>query len=133
MRTTGLLLIASTLAACTTAPPPMQRSERAEARLQEELAGLVVAGPATSCLPSYRSDQMVVIDDNTILFRDGASRVWRNEVQGSCSSLGMGNTLVLRSSTGSLCRGDIGDVMDVRNGVTMGSCVLGDFVPYARP
>jgi hypothetical protein len=45
----------------------------------------------------------------------------------------MGNTLVLRSSGGSLCRGEIGEVVDLRSGVTMGSCVLGDFIPYSRP
>ena len=133
MRTLPIFLIAFTLAACSTAPEPVQRSERAEARLQQELAGLAVAGPAESCIPNYRADQMVVVDDSTILFRDGPTRVWRNEVQGSCSGLGMGHTLVLRSSGGSLCRGEIGQTVDLNSGVTMGSCVLGDFVPYARP
>lgn len=132
MRTLGVLLVASALTACSTAPQPVERSERAEARLQQELAGLSVAGPAESCIPNYRADQMVVVDDNTILFRETQNRLWRNEVQGSCSSLGMGNTLVLRSSGGSLCRGEIGEVVDLRSGVTMGSCVLGDFIPYAR-
>ena len=72
MRVLGLLLIASTLSACATAPQPMARSERAQARLQEELAGLA-AGQPQSCIPSWRADQMTVIDDNTILFRSGST------------------------------------------------------------
>lgn len=131
MRVLGLLLIASTLSACATAPQPMARSERAQARLQEELAGLA-AGQPQSCIPSWRADQMTVIDDNTILFRETAGRVWRNDPEGSCHLLGMGYTLVLRSTGSSLCRGEIGEVTDLRSGVTVGSCVLGDFVPYTR-
>ena len=85
-----------------------------------------------SCLPNYRADQMTVIDDNTVLFRETSSRIWRNELQGVCSGLASGHTLVLRSSGGSLCRGEIGEVTDLRTGVTYGSCTLGDFVPYTR-
>lgn len=132
MRIIPLLLIGSALAACSTAPETYQRSERAEARLQQELAGLTVTGPAQNCIPNYRADQMVVIDDNTLLFRDGPSRVWRNDLAGSCGGLGLGNTLVLRLSTGMLCSGEIGQVVDLTSGVTSGSCVLGEFTPYGR-
>jgi hypothetical protein len=131
MRGLAFLLVASTLSACATAPQPMPRSERAEARLQEELAGLS-AGQPQACIPSWRADQMTVIDDNTILFDETPNRVWRNEVQGTCHLLGAGYTLILRSSGSSLCRGEIGEVTDLRSGVTVGSCVLGDFVPYTR-
>ncbi|HVL78824.1 MAG TPA: DUF6491 family protein [Sphingomicrobium sp.] len=131
MRTLAILLAASTISSCMTAPQPTQRSERAEARLQQELAGLS-AGQPVSCIANYRADQMIVIDDSTLLFRDGTSRVWRNDTQGSCNLLGAGYTLVLRSSGSALCRGEIGQVTDLRSGTTVGSCVLGDFVPYTR-
>jgi hypothetical protein len=31
-----------------------------------------------------------------------------------------------------LCRGDIGQVTDTLNHTTVGSCVMGDFIPYMR-
>lgn len=136
MRTLILLGLATSAAACSTAAPlPEQRSARAEERLAKELAGRV-AGVPVSCLPTYRSNDMIAIDDSTILFRDGTTRIWRNDVQGGgCNLLGAGGyTLVTRTSGGiGLCRGDIGQVMDLRSGTTVGSCVMGDFVPYTRP
>ena len=130
MRGIALLLIATTLASCAAAPQP-GRSAKAESRLQNLLAGKV-AGPAVSCLPSYRADDMVVIDDQTIAFREGGRRVWVSNLSHSCSNLGSGNyALVTKRYGGSgLCRGDIGQVADLTSGMTVGSCVFGDFTPY---
>ena len=132
MRIVPILLVGSLLAACSTAPQPV-RSAKAEQRYQELLAGKV-AGTPQSCLPSYRSNDMVVIDDNTVLFREGSNRTWVNRLQSGCSNLGSGHyALVTRTYGGAgLCRGDIAQVADVQNGITVGSCVLGDFVPYTR-
>ncbi len=135
MRAMSLLIVSASLAACTTAPQPVTRSAKAEAHLQKILAGKV-AGPSVTCLPSYRSNDMVVIDDNTILFRDGSRRVYRNDlVGGGCTRIGSGfYALVTRTFGGfGLCRGDIARVMDVQNGITVGTCVIGDFVPYTPP
>lgn len=134
MRSMSLLLLAATLAGCSTAPQPVTRSARAEAQFQQLLAGKV-AGPPVSCLSGHRSNDMVVIDDNTILFRDNSRRVYRNHPIGGCPRLGSGQfALVTRNIGGQgLCRGDIAQVMDVRNGFSVGSCVIGDFVPYTRP
>lgn len=125
---------AAALGACTTAPQPETRSAKAEAHLQKLLAGKV-AGRPVSCLPSYSSHDMVVIDDNTLIFRDGNRRVYRNDLNGGgCSQIGSGHYALLTKSSGSgLCRGEIAQVVDVSNGITVGSCVIGDFVPYTRP
>src|SRR5687768_9366346 len=104
MRSMSLLLLTVTLGACAT-PPPETRSAKAEAHLQELLAGKA-AGPALGCLPHYRADNMVVIDDNTVVFRDGRT-VYRNDFQGgACSRLGSGfYALVTRTTGGTgLCR-----------------------------
>ena len=133
MRGLSLLLLAPALAACTTAAPPQPRSAEAEAELQRLVAGKV-AGPAVSCLPRYRADRMVVIDDNTIAFRDG-SRVYVNQMRGGgCDRLASGfYTLVTRTVGGTgLCRGEIAQVADLTTGMTVGSCALGDFIPYTR-
>ena len=133
MRSMSLLLLTVALGACTTGPQP-GRTAKAEAHLQQVLAGKV-PGPGRSCLPHYRADNMVVIDDNTILFRDGRT-VYRNDFRGgTCSRLGSGfYALLTRSSGGTgLCRGDIAEVVDTSSGMQVGSCVLGDFVPYTTP
>ncbi len=77
---------------------------------------------------------MVIIDDNTVVFRDSPSRVYRNDFRGyGCQNLGSGHyTLVTRSSGPGLCSGDIAQVVDLGSGINVGSCVLGEFVPYVK-
>lgn len=133
MRGISLLLIGPALASCATAPPQPTRSARAQQQYDRLLAGKV-AGAPISCLAPYRSGDMVTIDDNTIAFKDGSSRVYINHMRGGCSNLsGSSYALVTRSFGGSgLCRGDIAEVVDTLNHMTVGSCVFGDFVPYTR-
>lgn len=121
------------LASCAAAPQP-GRSAQAESHFQTLIAGKV-AGPAMSCLPSYRSSDMVVIDGQTVAFRDGGRRLWVTDLGQGCSNLGSGHyALVTRSYGGTgLCRGDIAQVADLASGFTVGSCVFGDFVPYEKP
>ena len=133
MRILLIAAAATTLAACETADyGPAQRSARAQQTFDRALAGKV-AGRPESCLPLQRSNDMVVIDDDTILYRDGRT-TYVNKPLGSCNRLGTGSyALVTRSGNGSmLCRGDISNVVDATSGITVGSCALGDFVPY-RP
>ena len=134
MRGLTIALIASALAGCTTAPAPMTRSAEAEAQLNKLLAGKT-AGKPISCLPTWRSRDMVVIDDNTVVFRDSRRRVYRNDFRGgACDELGNGfYTLVTKSTGSGLCSGDLAQVVDVQTGFTVGSCVIGDFVPYEGP
>jgi hypothetical protein len=133
MRGIALLLIGAALASCAAAPQP-GRSAKAEAHFQKLLAGKVAGQPLT-CLPSYRSTDMVVVDEQTIAFRDGSRRVWVTNLRSGCSNLGSGHyALVTRQAGGSgICRGDIAEVADLTNGITVGSCVFGDFTPYERP
>jgi hypothetical protein len=132
MRGISLLLIGLGLTSCAAVPPGPERSAAKQRQLDELLAGKV-AGPPMSCLPSYRSNDMVVIDEHTIAFRDGSSRTYVANMRGGCSGLGGTNTLVTRTyGNAELCRGDIGQVVDLMNHFTVGSCVFGDFVPYTR-
>lgn len=128
-------LLAASVAGCTASNAEQgQRSLRSQQTLDRYLTGRV-AGKPQSCLPYYRSDDMIVVDENTILFRDGANRVWRNDPLGGCSSLGRpGTALVTRSIGGTgLCRGEIANVVDTGSKFVVGSCSLGDFVPYTGP
>jgi hypothetical protein len=133
MRTLTLLALAATVTACSTAPRQSSYSAQGEAKLQTLLAGKV-AGPALDCLPTFRSSDMIRVDDDTVLFRDGPGRLYRSELNGACNGLGSPNyTLVTKSPGGRLCRGDMARMVDSSNGMTVGSCVMGDFVPYTRP
>jgi hypothetical protein len=129
-----VLASAGLLASCATTNRPEPRSAEAQRELSRWLDGRV-AGKAQSCLPSYRSQDMVVVDENTILFRDGSNRVWRTDVRGPCNGLGRpGTALLTRQYGGSgLCSGEIAQVVDTAQGFTVGSCSLGEFVPYTGP
>lgn len=132
MRVIPLLLIGAGLVSCAmdSAQPP--RTAQTQRQYEQLLAGKV-AGPPQSCLQSHRANDMVVIDQNTIAFKAGTRRVYVNHMQGGCTNLGGGYTLVTRTSSGQgLCRGDIAQVVDIRNHFAVGSCVFGDFIPYTK-
>jgi hypothetical protein len=133
MRGIPLLLLGATLVSCTAAPPDPAVSARAAQRYQE-LVGGKVAGPAQGCLPLLptRGD-MVVIDDQTVIFKGSGGRVYVNHLSPGCTGVGQGNALVTRQTGSTLCRGDIAQVQNFTSGITVGSCTLGDFIPYGPP
>ena len=133
-RSSAILAVsaAAALASCSTAPVQEVRSPRAEKELAEALAGRV-AGKPVACLPHYRADNMHIIDDWTILFRDGRTTYVQNP-RGGCSGIGSRrNVLVTRLwGTGQLCSGDISHLVDPSSGIGGGACVFSDFVPYTK-
>lgn len=136
MRSFIPLLVMAAVAGCNAAPPPQSAmtNPKAQARLSQLLAGKVPGRPQ-ACIASYRQNDMIVIDDYTIAFRDGTQRVWINKPQGGCNLLSAGPYALVTHSVGSLgtCRGDIAHVVDTLSHATVGSCVISDFVPYTRP
>ena len=77
---------------------------------------------------------MQVIDDWTILFRDGRT-VYVQNPRGGCPGIGSGSrTLVTRPvGTNELCDGDINHTVDLVTRIGGGTCVFGPFVPYTKP
>lgn len=134
MRVISALLLGAALASCTAVPPVPTRTAEGQRAYELALQGKV-PGPPQSCLQGYRTNDMKTIDDETILFREGGSRVWVAHMQGPCSGLASGHyALVTRQYGGmGMCRGDIAEVVDTLNRMTVGSCVFGDFQPYVRP
>jgi len=128
-----VLLGAVAATSCTNAalaPSPAQVAQ-SQAHLAELTAGKVAQAPIT-CLPHYRANDMIVVDENTIAFKDGR-RVYIAHMNGPCTNLGgAGGYALLTRTTGTpgLCRGDIGQVVDTANHLTVGSCTFGDFIPY---
>jgi hypothetical protein len=126
-----MLVIASSfaLAGCATQPPVPTRTAEAQAEFNKLVAGKTAGAPIT-CLQHYRTNDMVRIDESTVAFKQGR-RVYVNHLIGACSNLDSSfYALVTRSNGTGLCRGDIAHVQDVSTGTIVGSCAMGDFVPY---
>ncbi len=133
MRGLSLLLIGALVAGCAASAEQPTRSAGKQKEYQQLLAGKV-AGAPVSCLPEYRANDMIVIDEQTVVFRQGSNRLYVAHMPGGCSNLGRASYTMVTRQVGSqgLCRGDIAQIVDPVNGITVGSCVFGDFTPYAR-
>jgi len=124
---------AAAVLACTASSVPDTPSPRAQRDLAEALAGRT-PGPPQRCISNFRSSNMRVIDDDTLLFEDGRT-VYLQKPRGPCFGLGNGSrTLVTRQfGTSELCDGDINRTVDLIAHIEGGACVFGPFVPYTRP
>jgi hypothetical protein len=134
LRLSAILILGSAvLSSCSTGQLQETRSPKAQKELEVALAGRN-PGPPVRCIHNYRTNQMQVIDDWTLLFRDGRTLYVQNP-RGGCNGLGNGSrTLVTRPfGTNDLCDGDINHVVDLVAGIQAGSCVFGPFVPYTKP
>ena len=120
------------LASCTTGSHEYQRRAEAQQELDKALAGRV-AGKPVNCIPNYRATDMQIIDDYTIIFKDGRT-VYLQSPPGGCSGIeNHSNVLVTRlMGTTQLCSGDINHLLDPSTGLRGGSCVFSEFVPYTR-
>lgn len=127
------LLALPALAACgMAASGPEPRSARAETRLARALDGKV-AGEPLKCIPRHGRNDLEIVDDNTLLFKNGRNLVYRNDPEGGCSGLDPTRTIVTTSLTGDLCRGDTIRVVDRGSRSVISACAFSDFVPYRRP
>jgi hypothetical protein len=75
---------------------------------------------------------MIIIDDDTVLFRQNSKLVYRADLRGGCPRLGSGAYALKTNRFGGtgLCSGEIVELVDLQQGFTVGSCAFGDFVPY---
>ena len=127
-----IAMSAALLASCTASAVHETRSPKAQRELTDALAGRT-AGPAVRCIPNYRTNEMQVIDDWTILFREGRT-VYLQKPPNGCRGLGNGGyTLVTRQfGVNQVCDGDFNQLVDLRTGFQGGACVFGPFVPYTK-
>src|SRR5262245_28764743 len=107
-------------------------SARAAEKLSKALAGRT-AGPPVGCISNMRGSDMTVIDDYTILFKEGGT-IYVQKPHGGCYGLGNGSYSLVTRIAGSnrLCSGQIGDLVDRVSHYTYGSCVFDEFVPYRK-
>ena len=122
------------LTSCAGQPMVADRDPRGEARLAQALAGKIAGQPIT-CLPNFRTNQMEVIDRDTILYRDGRTS-YVQHTNGYCYPNGPrgGYYLVTRQAgTSAICRGDIAQVHDSASRTFAGSCSFNNFIPSRTP
>jgi hypothetical protein len=135
VRRSALILLGATLAGCSAAAEQQPiRSPQGQEQYQRLIQGKV-AGKPISCLPSYRANDTIVIDEQTVAFRvAGGSEVYIVHMLGGCTNLGRSDYVMLTKQVGpsGLCRGDIAQIVDPINRITVGSCTFGDFIPYTR-
>jgi uncharacterized protein DUF6491 len=133
VRAVMLLVAGAALASCSTAPPLPTRTAAGQRQFEQLVAGKV-AGAPLKCLHSFNQNDMIVIDEQTIAYRQGSNRVFINHLEQSCPGLGSPSTaLVTRSiGTSDTCRGDFARVLDTSSRMVVGSCVFGDFIPYTK-
>ncbi|HKN42266.1 MAG TPA: hypothetical protein VJV87_05145 [Sphingomicrobium sp.] len=107
-------------------------SAKSAEKLGKALAGRT-AGAPVGCISNMRGSDMTVIDDYTILFKEGGT-IYVQKPHGGCYGLGNGNYSLVTRIAGSnrLCSGQIGELVDRVSGYGYGSCVFGDFVPYRK-
>ena len=127
-----LLLAPFLLAGCAAgvADDPV-RTARAETRLGELLGGKE-PGRRLSCLPRMNAERQTIIDERTILFRPsaGRGRVYRSDLETPCPRLDTTSTIIRRSTSSSICAGEIFEVRDSGTQMSYGSCTFGPFTEY---
>ena len=131
MKKLSVLALAAAAGAC--APQePVGLSAGEQTELNEALEGRV-AGQPVSCVSSRDLLGNRSIGEQAILFEGRGGMLYVNLPPAGCPDLGYGRSLVVRTTSTQLCRGDIVQVVDLPSGGSYGGCGLGDFVPYSRP
>ena len=128
MRRVGLVLAGLMLiGASDSVDPP--RSPEAQAKLDKWLDGRV-AGESRTCVKSEIVTNAIVIDDHTMLFRDGP-RIWRTELRASlqCGQVGKQSYIHTESQANRICSGQ---QLEFSDGGIEGACELGPFTPYTK-
>ena len=116
------------------APGAPMRSPSGQ-RAYESLISGRLAGQPISCLPTYHQNDLSIIDGRSIAFRSTARTSYLVRLTPGCELLDAGHYALLSRQFGGsqLCRGDIQQVTDLTNHITVGSCTVEAIIPYTRP
>ena len=127
---------AALVASCASTPEQITHSPKAQKELDAALAGRT-PGPAVDCILNYPAEDMQVIDDWTLLFKDNRDShiVYVQNPRGGCPGVGNPNNTLITHHVGTtqICSGDIAKLVDLPGRIALGACVFGPFVPYTKP
>jgi|1186.fasta_scaffold71628_2 hypothetical protein len=119
---------ALTVASCTEQPGTPSDSTA----FARELAGLT-AGPPQTCIPSWPSTNIRVIDRQTLAYDQGKT-TWVNRLKAPCPAVEPLNTIIVEPKLGTqYCRGDHIRGREPGAIIAGPTCFLSDWVPYRRP
>jgi len=130
---TSIILLAGCMTASVSAQPSAAAAERHakdEVKLAKALEGKI-AGEPVSCINLRNVRSTKSYGDATMLYVVSSRLVYRNDPPGGCP-MRDDRTIITRTPTNMLCRGDIAQIKDLTSGFGFGGCSLGEFVPY-RP
>lgn len=135
LRVSTMVLLAAGAGAISFSSLPAKESPSAKSaeKLAKALEGRTAGQPAM-CVPNLHGQaRMQVIDDGTILFRDG-STIYLQRPAGGCPGIeSRGYTLVSRKvGQHQICRGDIQQLVELQTGIQGGTCVFSEFIPYRK-
>ena len=131
MRLLIVPLSALALAACAETPP-VDPNAPPGPELAAAISGRT-AGKPDNCISQRDLQGNRSVDNGAAIIFDGPGNlIYVNRSPGGCPSLKFGRSLVTKTTTGALCRGDIVDVVDLTSSTHYGSCGLGEFVPYRK-
>ncbi|QJB68894.1 hypothetical protein [Parasphingorhabdus halotolerans] len=110
----------------------IELTERQQTKLDARLAGRTPGKPV-SCITRWDQKHMTVISDDIILFgqRRNSQTIYVNKPYLGCNSADK-HSLVTRSYSNGLCKGDMVVVTDLQTQADVGSCVWSEFVPYTK-
>jgi hypothetical protein len=129
--TAALFALGGCTATADSEPPRL--TEKQAARLDKALEGKVAGQPVACAGRVGSTGRLEVISDGVLLYRANRDLVYVNRLSGECSGISRGDTLVLKPTVSQYCSGDIARSVDFSIGMTVGSCALGEFVPYRTP
>lgn len=101
-----------------------------EAKLQKMLEGYT-AGKPSSCVSMTPSMDSTQIEGIGIVYKRGRT-LYVSRFEGGCPSLDAFHSIVTRTPSTQLCRGDVAQIVDLTNGIGSGSCMFGNFTPYEK-
>lgn len=128
MRALAIALAATALVASGAAVQAKPRLTP-EQRLEKLLEGRV-AGKPTSCISSFDTRDMEIIDGVALVYKSGTT-LYVNKPRNP-EDLDSDDILVIRPTGSQLCRLDMVNTVDRMGHFTTGFINLGDFVPYRR-
>lgn len=132
MRTLLILSLAVLTAGCMADGPPPEMSARAQEKLAEATEGRTPGQPVQCVQLRELRDNSSAGNDAIIFTTVHSDLIYVNRPPAGCP-LDYGRSLVIRTTVGQLCRGDIVGVFDPVSGTHFGGCALGMFEPYRRP
>jgi hypothetical protein len=134
MKTFKALTTFAALLAVAAAAPAADKQTREE-KNEEKLAKLLegrVAGEPVSCIPSFQTNDLQVLDGVALVYGKGETIYVARPTRPDSMRVRWDDVIVINRMGGQLCHTDIIRTVDRMTGFTTGALFLDRFVPYKK-